>query len=352
MKTLIDMYKILSPSHKESDMSLYIQNHLKDIGVSFEVDRYGQVFSIKPGTPILSAHMDQVQRIAPDKIVEDDGYLYGFNKHCQVGLGADDKNGIWIILKILQEIDQDTISFIFSSGEEAGGKVGEILLSNHPYCIVLDRKGSGDIIGVSNQYCCQDFQDEVERVGQEFGYTPTTGVFSDANSISNLIPCVNISVGYYNAHTDHEYTSIKDLSNSLNFSKKMLENIERVVYKVPEKRSTLGGFSRFLGINDTSNYDEWWENYGLEQDKVEEYKEELLSNPPEIFIRDGKVYLTDSLEDIQDEKISLHIPKNGHIMEITRDNYTIILENIRNNIFAYIEIEDVYEEIECNVEEL
>ena len=232
---LTNLYRILSPSHQEGEMSKFIQSHLKSLKVPFKVDSIGQIYSINPGTPLLSSHMDQVQKKAPTSFHFDGDMIYGFNDHRQCGLGGDDKNGIFIILSILEMIDPSTISFVFSSGEEAGGKIGQVPLGDHPYCIVLDRKGSGDIIGVSNSYCCQDLEDAISEVGKDFGYAPARGMFSDADCISKSTATVNLSIGYYSAHTDYEYTNLRELENSLKFTKKIIDTIPQVKYDIPIK---------------------------------------------------------------------------------------------------------------------
>lgn len=225
MKLLTELYKIHSPSGKEGRMSEYVQNFLKRRRIDFETDGHGQVFKLIPGRPILSCHMDQVQEGPPGEIKSDGRRFWGTRN----GLGADDKNGIWVCLNLLTKWD---CGFIFSVCEESmQAKVEHVLtafesvLSHIPYALVFDRRDGGDIIGVENGYCTRNFQNRVAREGEAFGYKPTMGVYSDADSISEHMECVNLSVGYHEAHTAREYTVVKELVNALNFGDHLLDTL-------------------------------------------------------------------------------------------------------------------------------
>lgn len=225
MKLLTDLYSIHSASGQEKTMSAYVQTFLKHHGIPFETDRYGQVFNLIPGRPIISCHMDQVQLKPCGKIKSDGKKLWG----SQDGLGADDKNGIWVCLNLLLKWD---CSFIFSVCEESmEAKVESVLKPNEsvlwriPYALVFDRRGAGDIIGVENGYCTPAFQIRVAREGRAFGYKPTMGVYSDADSLCQFTETVNLSVGYHEAHTAREYTVIEELVNALAFGEHLLNSL-------------------------------------------------------------------------------------------------------------------------------
>ena len=76
------------------------------------------------------------------------------------------------------------------------------------YIVELDRKGSNDAV----YYGCgnKEFEDYVTSKGFKTAY----GSFSDISVIAPelKIAAVNISSGYYNAHTQHEYINIEQLN--------------------------------------------------------------------------------------------------------------------------------------------
>ncbi len=216
MENLKKMYTLNSQSFDEKLMFDLVCEELTKLAVPFEVDDKFQIWRINSGEPILSAHLDQVQPKSPSQVVEVSGNLVGFDSQMrQRGLGADDKNGVWLILEALRRFPN--VSFIFSSGEEAGGQIQhlDLDLSDSPFCLVLDRRGSSDIIGSLNGYCKEDLESWLTGLNPKF--ESVQGVWSDADYLSGLVPCVNLSVGYYNAHSDSEYTSVTDLLGSLDF---------------------------------------------------------------------------------------------------------------------------------------
>ena len=264
LNLLEEMYLAHSPSFDEFEMFEIVTRELDKMGIKYEVDEYLQIYSIKENTPLLSAHMDQVGVNRVAKIVRKNGLIYGggivksklktvkkktkktsFKKKIKKtpsfaygNIGADDKNGVFIALAALAKAPNT--SFIFSTGEEAGGNIGVLLekvdVSKCLYGIVLDRKGNGDIIGLMNDYCTKTFEKAVHRIGLEFGYEPSQGIFSDADALSNYISCVNVSVGYYNAHTEQEYTVIRDLKKALRFTLSILWRVKKN-FAAPDKKA-------------------------------------------------------------------------------------------------------------------
>jgi hypothetical protein len=138
------------------------------------------------------------------------------------GLGADDRAGIYAILKIIS--DGFKPSIIFTTDEEQGG-VGACALAekecpipNLKYIIQLDRRGKDDCVF----YDCANT--EFITYIESFGFKTQTGSFSD---ISFLCPrwnvCgVNLSVGYENEHSYSEILNLQFLFNTIKKVKTML----------------------------------------------------------------------------------------------------------------------------------
>jgi hypothetical protein len=341
LEQLFDLYKIHSPSGQEEKISGYIQEQLTLMGVPFEVDEDHQIFNIIPGTPLVSAHMDQVQFNGCTDVIEYKGNLYGMKDHVQAGLGADDKNGCWIILQLLKSLS-DKISFIFSSQEEHGGVINKVAIDN-TYAIVLDRRGNSDIIGVANSYCCSDLQDEIAKIGESCGYTPCNGVFSDADALSKNIGVVNLSVGYYNAHSNSEYTNIDDLYKALLFTKAIIKNIPNKKYDIPEPR-----FSNFaFGAGKITKYNDL---YDYDYTKPFSTPTSGTSNALNNFkfeFSDYHVECDDTGVWLSNDKFQKLLcrnkPRVGTVIEVTvyKDDCgfdgTVVLENSTGELYAFIE---------------
>ena len=237
IKTLKQMYYISAPSKKEQNMSRFIQLKLTEMGVEFKTTENNQVYSFIPGTPLLSAHMDRVHKKAPDFVFSNGRYLWGTS-----GIGADDVNGCWAILKILEMRKQEglpPVSFVFSVEEESFGHGIEDVMACEDaekllYGIVIDRRGASDVICDFNDYGTKKFEKAIMEVLSPMGYTACSGSFSDADAISELMSCCNISCGYHNPHTDMEYTDTRQLQHTVNAVCAVLKRVDSF-FEAPEK---------------------------------------------------------------------------------------------------------------------
>lgn len=241
---LSTLYRTYAPSSSETRMRNIITTHLESMYQPYSISFEGVVYRLEPGKPLVCAHMDQIG-IRPCVRVEfeTDGepIVRGFDAvGKQTNLGADDKNGIFTALKLIRSFGKD-INFIFSVEEEIGGVCRKFLqgfseerTNSIPYALIFDRRGGGDVIGTSNAYCEGDFEDAVLDIAEKFGYRRSTGTFSDCDHISEFIPCVNLSCGYYNAHTAGEYTVLPELENAVNLGHALIKGLGTRFFKRPE----------------------------------------------------------------------------------------------------------------------
>ena len=271
---LKELYKLRSYSGSEEPMRELIRNTLNELNVPF-IEQDGNILGLNyQNKPLLNAHMDMVNTgwgyedmsSPPDLFKIDNkacirlyrkennkkaisnhiasmsywdrwreqsrSSLPSYDKETQVSLGADDKNGIWVILSLLAEGFE--FNFAFFHGEEIGcvgskkamsdPVIGLFIEKNCPYAITIDRRNSGDIIGWGQKYCVT-LDDRLETFSSKhgFNYVCASGLSSDAGPISQACEAVNISCGYYEPHTYKEYTNLNELWNTRQFVKKVLE---------------------------------------------------------------------------------------------------------------------------------
>lgn len=148
----------------------------------------------------LVAHVDTVFETTPKNIYRDNSQGVIWSPE---GLGADDRAGVFAILKIIQSGFKPTI--ILTTGEEEGGVGAEQLIKDIPICpipelkyiIELDRRGTCDCVF----YDC-DNEDFIQYV-ESFGFIQNFGSFSDISIICPAwkIAGVNLSIGYENEHS-------------------------------------------------------------------------------------------------------------------------------------------------------
>lgn len=208
-----------------------IKKELRDMKIKFMTDEHGNIFSLRnKNKPLLSAHMDTVQRLE-HKVQK---YTIDFDKDWNLIfkgtgiIGADDKIGIYIILEQLRKTPD--LNFLFSVDEEVGCLGAKAFVANEentkiletlPYALILDRRNGTDIVGYKNSYCQSDFDKALEDL--KYGYVSSTGSISDANQLKKYLPCVNLSVGYYAPHTNLEYVNLSEMENCQDFVEEIVQ---------------------------------------------------------------------------------------------------------------------------------
>ena len=139
-------------------------------------------------------------------------------------LGADDRAGVYIILKHYNELIEKYHIGIFCD-EEIGAKgSGSMRTLEHVSCFIgLDREGSKQVAtyGYDNTELLSKFT--------QLGFKEHYGSFTDASVLAQMFnkACCNLSVGYYYQHTADEYVLFDDISHTI----EILLNVELVFDK-------------------------------------------------------------------------------------------------------------------------
>jgi len=328
-----------------------LRPHLTHYGINYEVDDIGNIYRItNKDLPLLSAHMDTVQSPADLLLIEDvniEARPIKFKKDGveaeatvlldvmintnDVGgvIGADDKNGIYLILETLRNNLDKKFNFIFTVDEEIGCIGASHFQKNNkidhiPYGLVLDRRNSGDIICVNNNYGTLDFQSALSATGKLFGYSPTTGLSSDANHWSNQISCCNLSVGYYNPHGKDEFTILQEIENAYRYIHALFDDLKGRTFLKPTKyvnTYNYGGYNKGSYYGGNSYWDEYGEGYWERTNPANNKKNKPKTTAPKkddvatwvlpeiddkIYIKALGVYVDyDKFEEIRDELDSI-----------------------------------------------
>ena len=246
-------------------------------------DESGNLFAVRGIAdlyPCLVSHMDTVQE--PDRnkqFKEVNGTIRGYLNGKRSGIGADDKNGIYIALNVLELTDKP-IKLIFTHGEETGcigaNQIRFDDVKDVAYFLEFDRRGSSDIIN----YGSDDFLKIISELGNGFGYSEQHGLFTDVTCLSDMfnISAVNLSCGYYEAHTQKEYTVLPELENSLHFCAYLIDSIPLEFYELDShpvgNSKDFNSFDSFNGYLDDE--DEAYKigtcEYCLEEDELKYYE--------------------------------------------------------------------------------
>ena len=244
------LYAIHSPTGSEWAMITFVREYVNKhiLEASFRLDKLGNLYITKGdasvGYPTLACHLDQVQKLHSDdfEVREEYGTLYGWSEQNQQreGLGADDKNGIWICLRCLEECPR--LKVFMAVGEEKGcigsNRADMSFFSDSLYVLEPDCKGGKEIHTNLRGIPCASADFEKALQVEKHGYIITEGKSSDvlALTLNNIgVSCANIPAGFNQAHKDDEYTVISELEHSFEFIKQV---ILRLVKRYPHEFKT------------------------------------------------------------------------------------------------------------------
>lgn len=329
MELLKSLYEIHSPSGNEKKLKRFIKKWVADNieGVECTWDNAGNVYFVKGESetyPVVVAHLDQVQKAHSKDfkavITEDIVFGYSPSEKEYQGLGADDKNGLWIALKCLQTFD--VIKIAFFVGEEIGcvgsSKCDMNFFADARFVVEPDRRGGNDLITSISGYdiASKEFLDAIDYAS--FGYKETSGLMTDVLELTERgvgVACINMSCGYYNPHSDEEFTVISDLLNALD----LVEHIITTCTDVYKHEATYS----------YSHYNSKWSGYyGCDYD-MDDYMDWEGYERKE---KDGMVYWTPKKEEVETKKTTIEpkLVKLGDFADVESFIDQLMFQNASN----------------------
>ena len=186
----------------------------------------GNYILVRGEAPImLLAHLDTVHKSPVRTICKNaDGSILMSPQ----GIGGDDRCGVYTLVTVYEKAKVKPW-LLFTCDEEVGGvgasvfctrfqkgKLPKKELESLKMLVEIDRKGRIDAV----YYDCDN--PEFEEYITSKGFETDFGSFSDISLIAPAlgVAAVNLSSGYYNAHTQHEYIDRKHLNATV---KKVVE---------------------------------------------------------------------------------------------------------------------------------
>ncbi len=226
---LLDMLTYCRPAGSETEREFVSRFLLPEMAVEgrrSEVDRHGNLHVWIGDSPILwSCHTDTVHFSYGRQTIkyDSDTGIIALSNRSRRGkkrsakstcLGADDTAGVFLMVSMLRQGIAG--HYVFHYGEEIGGEGSSSLASLDPeliadarFAIALDRKGYSDVITHQGLRTCSDaFADslasQLNQSGLEFRASDR-GLFTDTANYTDIIgECTNLSVGYFDQHTNRE----------------------------------------------------------------------------------------------------------------------------------------------------
>lgn len=293
------LYNLHAPSGDESDVQNYCTEHAEATGATVTLDNIGNLYITKGNAKSYGcfvAHLDEVHQTRSKyfktHIIGNTVYGYDHRAEAFSGIGADDKNGIYIILKMLEEAkEMKAVLFV----EEEIGCIGSRgadmqFFDDCKYVVQIDRKGNKDFITTAGgqELCGDSFFDVTEAA--KFGYIKAAGAMTDIMQLKenglNIAGC-NLSCGYYNPHTDNENTNLADLQNCFNLCLHILDIVTTMQPHTPTK--TYYNYNQYAynafqyGYN-TPLYDNKEAKEAREEEEIRELEKQEIENALEDII--------------------------------------------------------------------
>lgn len=240
MEILKELYKISSKSGVEDRIKSFVLGCVSDVDLKVDTDDIGNLFitkGIADTYPCVAAHLDEIHDPCEREIVIEDDKIFTVNRLWnRVGCGADDKNGLWVIINLLHS--EPILKVALFVQEERTGDIPGCrgaracdlsFFSDVKFVLECDRKGCSDVvyIGKGETLLC-----EREFIPQNlldyYGYEMVRGGKTDVVELKMrglTVPVCNISCGYYDAHKNCEYSKFSELQNCLSFVRDILQSI-------------------------------------------------------------------------------------------------------------------------------
>ena len=240
MELLKSLYRINSKSGNEKAIKDFMLGLLAGIELVVEEDTFGNIFITKgvaKSYPCVTVHLDEVHLPTERDIVVDGDVIYAVDAVGErVGIGADDKNGLWIINHLLHTKPVLKVALFVQEerdGEMAGCRGSKAcslsFFNDVRYVLAVDRKGNNEVVTVGKgDICLCDYDFIPNDLLQKYNYVCVDGGRTDVVALKERglqIPCCNISCGYYNAHKPDEYTVFAHLVTSLTFVSDVIDRI-------------------------------------------------------------------------------------------------------------------------------
>lgn len=201
---MMTLEEIIRPSQRQ--LFYHLQRFFAGNNVACE-EKY---LLVKGEAPVLLvAHLDTVHREKVKTICySEDGNILMSPQ----GIGGDDRCGVYALVKAYDQADKKPW-LLFTCDEETGAGGARAFTESYEAkklpqeleqikCIVeLDRKGSHDAV----YYDCAN--EDFETYISSKGFRTEFGSFSDISVLAPAmgVAAVNLSAGYYHAHTQHEF---------------------------------------------------------------------------------------------------------------------------------------------------
>jgi len=247
---LKEVLSIPTKTYQEDLMIQYLVDYFESKGYDYKLQENGNIYVTKGEAefyPCVIAHTDTVHSITDMEVREEmlpnlQGELkeafkaYHREKGHPVGIGGDDKCGVFACLELLKELPYLKAAFFVSeeTGCHGSRKADSSFFSNVGYAIQFDAPENWMI----TETCfgtrlfdrkgeffekCDVILNENMNEKRKYMTHPYTDVYALKNKFN--FSCINFSIGYYRYHKKNEYVVVEDTFNGIEMGKKMIYSL-------------------------------------------------------------------------------------------------------------------------------
>ena len=251
---LKEVLSVPTQTYKEDLMVEYLTNWLTENNIPFYKDTYNNVYATKQESqelpedfhfPCVISHTDTVHEICnlnireeflPNAQGEEKLSLKAYdNIGLPVGIGGDDKCGVFACLTLLKELPNLKAAFFVSeeTGCHGSNKSDPEFFKNVGYGIQFDapenwmitEKCFGQILFDRDseffEVCDKVLTEGMVKEDMDYMVHPYTDVYALRGKFN--FSCINFSIGYYEYHSRNEYVVVEDVFNGIEMGRKMIE---------------------------------------------------------------------------------------------------------------------------------
>jgi tripeptide aminopeptidase len=266
---LKEVLSVPTKTYQEEKMVEFLVNWLTENNISHFVDEFNNVYATKQESqdlpedfyfPCVISHTDTVHNIDTINISEEmlpnaqDELKLSYKAYNDegnpTGIGGDDKCGVFACLTLLKELPNLKAAFFVSeeTGCHGSMKASEDFFQNVGYGIQFDapenwmitEKCFGQVLFDRDteffEKCDKVLTESMDNSLMRYMVHPYTDVYALRSKFD--FSCINISIGYYNYHTKHEYVVVEDVFNGIEMGRKMIEGLgNKLHYKESVKQT-------------------------------------------------------------------------------------------------------------------
>ena len=217
-----------SASGRTEVMTNMIAAELRRIDSTITIKRKrGNLYATKGEAevyPCVVAHTDTVHKVIPQKDfqvfeAENIWFAWDSGRKTQAGIGGDDKVGIYIALRMVEELDAVKVAFFRDEevGCQGSGVANMQFFTDCAFVLQCDRRGYGDFVynASGTELYGDEFQEAIDPILEAYAFKRSYGAMTDVMELKDRglkVACANMSCGYYRPHTDDEYIDTDEVA--------------------------------------------------------------------------------------------------------------------------------------------